>query len=180
MQKISKSLKDTEKIAKNFTIGLKPNKRGATLVALQGELGTGKTAFAQAMAKCLGVKRKVKSPTFVLVRKYFLPTPGVHKSFLASKKNSMLAGENFYERPSFKFLFHIDAYRLKNHKELLALGLAKILADPKHLILIEWPENIRKALPKKRHQIHISHMLVRSLHRTHRKFKIKKVQSAIL
>jgi len=65
------------------------------------------------------------------------------------------AGENFYKHSGFKYLYHLDAYRLKNYKELLVLGWKEIISKPENLILIEWPENVKKAkikvaLPKRR------------------------------
>lgn len=141
---ISKNTKETEKIAKEFLFKLKPAKNSATVVGLYGELGTGKTTFTQAIAKEFKIKRKVNSPTYVIIKNYKLRI-----------KN-------------FKRLFHIDAYRLKNEKELLHLGWNEIVSNKEHLVLIEWPENIIKALPKKHHQIHISHTK-----KGHRKFKIK-------
>jgi tRNA threonylcarbamoyladenosine biosynthesis protein TsaE len=144
MNKVSKNTKETQKIAKNFLTKLKPNKNGATVVGLYGELGTGKTTFTQFVAKELNIKKKVNSPTFVIMKRYAL-------------KNS-----------KYKNLFHIDAYRLKNEKELLHLGWDKIISDKEHLVFIEWPENVIKALPKKHHKVHIIHTKV-----GHRKFEIK-------
>ena len=143
---ISHSSKETQKIARGFLIKLSPMKNGATVVGLFGELGTGKTTFTQFVAKELKIKRKVNSPTFVIIKRYALKN-GKYKNF-----------------------FHLDAYRLKNERELLHLGWNEIVSKKEHLIFIEWPENILKALPQKHHQIHISHTK-----EGHRKFKIKKV-----
>lgn len=145
IKKISKNTRETEKIAEEFTKIILGNKKLATIICLHGDLGTGKTTFSQFVAKNLGVKRKVNSPTFVIMRRYDLK----HKNF--------------------KNLFHLDAYRLKNHKELLVLGWKEIISKPENLILIEWPENVIKAIPKKHHKIHISHTK-----EGHRSFKIKK------
>lgn len=133
MKTISKNLRETEKIAKDFLAKLKIAKGGATVVGLYGELGAGKTTFTQAIAKELKIKRKVNSPTFVIMKSYKLKT-----------KN-------------YKRLFHIDAYRLKNEHELSHLGWDEIIENKEHLIFIEWPENVSKGMPKKHHQIHISH-----------------------
>ncbi len=147
MQKVSKSLKDTRKIAKDFlSKTLKIKGKRAQVVSLSGELGAGKTAFAQALARELGVKRKVTSPTFVIIKKY-------------SIKNQ--------KNPKFNFLFHLDAYRLKNHQELLRLGWEEIIGDPEHLVLIEWPENVKKAMPRGAHSISII-----SNKNSHRRFTI--------
>jgi len=145
MQKISKNIKHTEKIAQDFlkTI-LNKKSKNACVIGLYGELGVGKTAFTQAVAKNLSVKRRVNSPTFVIMKRYAL------------------------KYKDFKNLFHLDAYRLKNEKELLHLGWKEIIANPKHMVFIEWPENIKKAMPKKHHKISISHTK-----EGHRSFKIK-------
>ena len=157
--KTSKSLKETKNVAQFFVENLL--KEGKTLnkalvVGLIGDLGAGKTAFTQMVAKHLGVKNKVNSPTFVIMKKYSLPKRAVRKSFLANKTKPVFAGENFYEQPAFKFLFHLDAYRLKNEHELLHLGWEEIIKDKKNLVFIEWPENVSKAMPKNSKYIHIS------------------------
>jgi tRNA threonylcarbamoyladenosine biosynthesis protein TsaE len=168
INKISKNTENTEEIAKEFTKVILPNKNSAVVVCLYGDLGTGKTTFSQFLAKNLGVKRKVNSPTFVIMKKYELPSQNVSKNFLANKTKPVSAGENFHKHSGFKYLYHLDAYRLKNHKELLVLGWEELILNPENLILIEWPENVIKAIPKKHHKIHISHTK-----QGHRSFKIK-------
>ena len=77
MQKVSKNTKDTEKIAQDFLKHLmsKGTFDTACVVGLSGDLGTGKTTFTQFIAKNLGIKTKVKSPTFVIMKRYTLPQP---------------------------------------------------------------------------------------------------------
>jgi len=145
MQKISKNIKETEDFAKNFLNKLKSYKNKATVVGLYGDLGAGKTTFTQQIAKILGVKKRVNSPTFVIMKNYDL-------------KNK-----------DFEKMFHLDAYRLKNEKELFVLGWEEMIKNPKHLIFIEWPEQIIKAMPQKHHKILISHTK-----EGHRKFNFKK------
>ena len=170
MIKVSKNIKDTEKIAQDFLKKLKVNKKKATVVGLYGELGSGKTSFTQAVTKLLGVKRKVNSPTFVIMKRYELSKPKKAgcKNFLANKTKPVPAGENFSTQPFFEHVFHLDAYRLKNEKELLYLGWEEIISNPKHLIFIEWPEMVIKAMPKKHHKISIAHTK-----EGYRKFEIK-------
>jgi len=48
----------------------------------------------------------------------------------------------------FKNFYHIDCYRLKNHKEVLELDFKKIISNPKNIVAIEWPEKIKKILPQ--------------------------------
>jgi tRNA threonylcarbamoyladenosine biosynthesis protein TsaE len=95
----------------------------ATIITLHGDLGAGKTTFTQGFARALGIKRRLISPTFVIMRRYPIPA-----------------------RRKFKNLYHIDAYRLKNPDGLETLGLAAIFSDPAAIVLIEWPENIKKLL----------------------------------
>jgi tRNA threonylcarbamoyladenosine biosynthesis protein TsaE len=132
--RISKSTKDTAKIAKDFIVEFfKIKSKQAFVVGLYGDLGTGKTTFVRNIAKILNVKRKVNSPTFVIMKKYPI------------------------KLKNYRFLFHIDAYRLKNAKEIETLGWEDIVSDPENLIFIEWPEKVLKVMPKKHHRILISH-----------------------
>jgi tRNA threonylcarbamoyladenosine biosynthesis protein TsaE len=106
------------------SIGL-AKKKIAVVVALQGTLGAGKTTFTQGFFKGLGLKRRAQSPTFIIMRRHRIP------------KNR-----------NFKDIFHIDAYRLKNAKHMQALDFQNILSNPQNVILVEWPERIKKLLPK--------------------------------
>lgn len=127
MKFVSKNLKETESLAAQFVrdISKQKNKISATVVGLSGELGSGKTAFVKGVARALGVKHTVTSPTFVLEKIYPLPS-----------------------RKAFSKLIHIDAYRLEHKKELSALNWNKIIQDPHALVLIEWPECVKGALPR--------------------------------
>jgi tRNA threonylcarbamoyladenosine biosynthesis protein TsaE len=98
--------------------------KNAAVFALQGDLGAGKTTFTQGFLKGLGSKKQVTSPTFILMRRHTL----------SNKK--------------IKNVFHIDAYRLKRPEHLAALELDVILNEPGNVILIEWPEQAKKFLPK--------------------------------
>ena len=69
----------------------------------------------------------------------------------------------------YKFFFHIDAYRLENEKEILKLGWEKIINNKEHLIFIEWPENVSKAIPPDARFIYI-----KNNEKGHRNFKLKK------
>lgn len=127
MQIVSKSLKETEDFAKKFLeeIFLRPKQKEALVVALQGNLGSGKTAFTKCVAKILGIKNEITSPTFVLMKSYKFQVSG------------------------FETLIHIDAYRLGKGEELSYLGWKEIIKNPQNLIFIEWPENVAEVMPKK-------------------------------
>ena len=97
----------------------------ALVFALTGNLGTGKTTFVQGFLRAAGIKKKITSPTFAIVKSYKV------KSYKDYKK-----------------IFHIDCYRIEKLKELSGLGLKEILNNPENIVLIEWPERIKKILPK--------------------------------
>ncbi|MDO8569340.1 MAG: tRNA (adenosine(37)-N6)-threonylcarbamoyltransferase complex ATPase subunit type 1 TsaE [bacterium] len=123
MRYISKSIEETKQVAQKFLdtveyIG------GGYVVALQGELGAGKTAFTQEVGKILGVIENMHSPTFVIEKIYKIDP-------------SSTSGQ-----VGFKNLIHIDAYRLEKASELLHIGWNEIIKEPENLILIEWPENV--------------------------------------
>lgn len=104
------------------------NKKNAFIIGLVGNLGSGKTKFVQGFAKGLSIKKKINSPTFIIMKKYRL-----------EKKTQNL----------FKNFFHIDAYRLRYPKELMVLGFEKIRRNKENVVLIEWAEFVRAILPKK-------------------------------
>ncbi len=112
----SHSEKETKKLAEDLA-----KHRTSGVIALTGELGAGKTTFVQGFAKGLGLKDKIISPTFVLIRQ--------HK---------------FGKR----ILYHIDLYRLENNINIKQLGIEEIISNPNNLVLIEWAEKIEKNLPK--------------------------------
>jgi len=123
---INKSSKETKKagMALGQILGREPLSNKALVVALKGDLGSGKTSFIQGLAQGLKVKENILSPTFV-----------IQKDFSLKLKN-------------FKNLYHIDAYRLKNPEELLELGFKDLIGNPENLIVIEWADKIKKILPK--------------------------------
>ena len=123
----------------------KPQKR-AVVIALTGELGAGKTTFAQAFAKALGVKERVQSPTFVLIKAYALwHTRSMER--VVRGKGRCSSHTTCYPLHATK-LVHIDCYRLHKPEELMRLGLWDALKDHGAIVLVEWAERIRRALPE--------------------------------
>jgi len=98
-------------------------KSGATVFALTGDLGAGKTTFVQGFFKGLGLKRRAQSPTFILMRRHAL-----------ARKNGNV--------------YHLDVYRLKEAAQLGVLGMEEILADPRSIVLVEWAERVKKIFPR--------------------------------
>ncbi|MBI2446344.1 MAG: tRNA (adenosine(37)-N6)-threonylcarbamoyltransferase complex ATPase subunit type 1 TsaE [Parcubacteria group bacterium] len=126
IETITNSVKETKKVADNLAQDLKKQSllKHAFVIALEGNLGSGKTTFIQGLVAGLGIKETVLSPTFLILKQFPIP---------------------FKE---YKNLYHIDAYRLKNSKELLELGFKDLVKNPENIIVIEWADKIKKILPK--------------------------------
>ncbi|KKU12053.1 MAG: hypothetical protein UX19_C0009G0008 [Candidatus Woesebacteria bacterium GW2011_GWA1_45_8] len=128
MEFTTKSPSQTQKLGQKISADITSG-RISPVIALSGDLGSGKTTFVQGLAKGLGVTGRIISPTFILMRKYDLPSE--------EDKNS--------ERT----LYHVDLYRLEGalDKEILNLGLPYIWSDPSNIVLIEWAEKIKSLIP---------------------------------
>ncbi|MDD4110370.1 MAG: tRNA (adenosine(37)-N6)-threonylcarbamoyltransferase complex ATPase subunit type 1 TsaE [Clostridia bacterium] len=116
---LSSSPKDTISFAEKFAKGLTVPK----IVLLSGDLGAGKTTFAKGIAKGLGIKKNITSPTFTILNEY------------KNNKNS---------------LFHFDMYRLNSADEAFSLGFENYFNHKKlpGIILVEWAENVKGLIKK--------------------------------
>lgn len=128
MQYHTNNSEETQKIAADLAKNLLPQ-NFAQVLCLRGDLGSGKTTFLQGFGKALGVKEKIQSPTFIIMSRFPL--------------------KNF----PFNNFFHFDCYRLENPEEIIKLEFNEIIADPKNIVAIEWPQMIEKFLPQKRIEI---------------------------
>jgi len=99
----------------------------ATVLAISGDLGAGKTTFMQAFAKQLHIEETVISPTYVIMKKYDIDETDVEV---------------------FESLIHIDAYRIEHIDEMRVLRFEEILAEKDTIICIEWAEKLQELLPK--------------------------------
>lgn len=127
MEYISKSPEETERLAKKVVDAIRARKGKpgtATIIALSGELGAGKTAFTKGVAKALSLTETVTSPTFVIEKIYYLE-----------------------DMQPYTHLIHLDCYRLESGKELLSIGWNETATDPENLIFLEWPEKVEDILP---------------------------------
>ncbi|MBI4126757.1 MAG: tRNA (adenosine(37)-N6)-threonylcarbamoyltransferase complex ATPase subunit type 1 TsaE [Deltaproteobacteria bacterium] len=115
---ISRSIEETQKCASDLARRLKPG----DVVALVGDLGAGKTAFVQGLAKGLGVPKDayVRSPTFTLIAEYSGRMP----------------------------LYHLDLYRLRDARELDGLGLEEYF-DGRGITVVEWADRFPGILPER-------------------------------
>lgn len=129
------SLGSIGSVAKSILKKLTDEKTGdhATLLALSGDLGAGKTTLTQALAKELGVIENIVSPTFVIMKLY-----GIQGNV-------------------WKHLIHIDAYRLESGDELKKLGFDDLIADKDNIIIIEWPEKVSECIPEWTHKVSLLH-----------------------
>ena len=99
--------------------------RSGDVLALQGELGAGKTTVTQGIARGLGITARVTSPTFVLVSEYETPNGGL--------------------------LRHLDCYRLPEEEargQATHLGLLDWLQTADSILIVEWAERIASLLPQ--------------------------------
>ena len=101
---------------------------GHVLIFLQGDLGTGKSTFARAFLRAVGVEGRIKSPTYTLIEPY------------------EAADRCFY---------HLDLYRLADPEELEYLAFRDLLSEDS-VLLIEWPEKAHGLLPKPDLQIQLT------------------------
>jgi tRNA threonylcarbamoyladenosine biosynthesis protein TsaE len=122
---VSKGEQDTERLAEALAAML----RQGTVLALDGDLGAGKTRFSQALAKALGVRGVVNSPTFTIIKEY--------------------AGE---ELP----FYHMDVYRI-SMAEADELGLDEYFYG-EGVSVVEWASLIEELLPQQRLDIYIANL----------------------
>ncbi|MBI2626467.1 MAG: tRNA (adenosine(37)-N6)-threonylcarbamoyltransferase complex ATPase subunit type 1 TsaE [Candidatus Nealsonbacteria bacterium] len=116
----------TQKIGKELAKNILRSKRRriAAVLGIVGDLGGGKTTFLQGFAKGLGIKQKILSPTFVIMKRFKIKDLGFN---------------NFY---------HLDCYRIQKPREILDLDFKKIISNPKNIVAVEWADRIRKIMPK--------------------------------
>lgn len=107
---------------------------GGEVIALDGELGAGKTVVSQGIAEGLGIKQIVNSPTFVLMKVYPVKNHGAIKN-----------------------LVHVDTYRLTSPEDLLAIGLQDYLGQAQTVVVVEWASKIKKILPSKTKYFKLEH-----------------------
>jgi tRNA threonylcarbamoyladenosine biosynthesis protein TsaE len=119
---VTKNEKETLALAKLLFNNLNDN----ITFALIGNLGSGKTTFTKGLAKYLKIKENILSPTFNIIKVYTIP----------------------HNKNNYKYLCHVDAYRLQTFEDLKALGLDNYLDSLETITVIEWADKIKKYLPK--------------------------------
>ena len=124
----SRSVAETEALAHALGVALGKADDPGLVIALDGDLGAGKTVFVKGLASGLGLDRDlVSSPTFVLAQQY--------------------AGERFR-------LHHVDLYRIEHAAELEGIGFDEML-DPPDVAAVEWSARFPETLPVDRLSVRI-------------------------
>jgi tRNA threonylcarbamoyladenosine biosynthesis protein TsaE len=113
------SLNNINDVAKSFWKEIGDEK----VIALHGQMGSGKTTFVHALCDVKGVKDVVGSPTFSIINEYA-----------------------FFENGKEKKIFHIDLYRLKDESEAIQAGVEDCLYSD-HICFVEWPDKAPLLLP---------------------------------
>lgn len=121
---LSRSEEETIELGSKLAHRLLPR----DVVALYGDLGTGKTRFIKGICKGLGVVEHVSSPTFTIINEY--------------------SGTNLK-------IHHFDFYRLESVKELLEIGFTEYL-DDNGVCVIEWADRVKDLLPPDRYDVYLS------------------------
>lgn len=114
----------------NLGVKIASSLKNGDVIALYGDLGSGKTRLVKGICLGLDVKQMVNSPTFIIV--------------------------NEYNSTKFHNIFHFDLYRLKSEEEILAMGFDDYMKN-RGIVIIEWPEHAERLLPPGTIKIHISH-----------------------
>ena len=114
---------------------------GGTVLALHGELGSGKTTFVGGLAEGLGVGHNVTSPTFNVMKLY-----AVDSSCGPVQDKKIMR------------LYHIDCYRIDSPEDLRNLGFHEWLSDAHGLVVVEWAAKVRGLLPADAIELRFVHL----------------------
>lgn len=109
--------------------------KGGEVLALKGDLGAGKTTFTKGLAEGLKISETITSPTFVMLKNYPMKIDDQDMLFV-----------------------HIDAYRAETIEDIKSVGIEDFLNRKDVIMAIEWPEKIRKILPKNTIYINFKHL----------------------
>jgi len=137
-----KKIMETQGAAETKKLGrlLARELRGGEIIALIGDLGSGKTTFTQGLLDGLGAEGPFTSPTFIIMRHYNKEAP-ISKSQFPKDSNKI------NERLEIRNIYHLDAYRV-NDKDIMDLGWEEIISDKKNVVIVEWADRVEKILPK--------------------------------
>lgn len=116
-----------------FAASVARNFKGGEVLALHGDLGSGKTTFTKGLAEALKVEETITSPTFVILKSY----PGkIGDPSISSGQVKNIE------------LVHIDAYRADTIEDIKSVGIEDFLNRDDVVMVVEWAEKIQEILPK--------------------------------
>jgi len=121
----SNSVTETESIGESVANYIKPG----MVIAMRGDLGAGKTAFVRGLARGMGLRARVTSPTFAIVNEYLGEIP----------------------------LYHFDMYRLTSAEDLFDIGWEDYIRSG-GVCVVEWSEIVEEAIPEDAVSVTIRHM----------------------
>lgn len=123
---ISPQVKITTSSQETFNQGIAMAKslKGGEVIALHGDLGSGKTVFAQGVGYGMGILDKITSPTFLIIKQYPVQNHQV------------------------SMMYHADLYRTGDIKEIREIGLSDMMSGKNSVTVIEWPEKMAELLPE--------------------------------
>jgi tRNA threonylcarbamoyladenosine biosynthesis protein TsaE len=172
------SAEETQHAGKTFAKKL----HGGDVILLYGNLGAGKTTFVQGLAKGLGIEKRIISPTFIIVRRYEIPSvianevkqsknshPGMATTMIGSRGRDSIAtlqndtneiprNDRDIVRDDSRVFYHIDLYRTQTEDDVKGLGIDEILEEKDAIVAIEWPEKLGSFLPKKRWELRFENL----------------------
>jgi len=141
MEEVVNSTEETKslagKLAKDLEVG--------AVLALYGNLGTGKTTFTRFLVEALGIVAKVQSPSFILARVYERNKDSLYTN--KEEETTKCLDSPTLETSQIEKVNHLDLYRLQNPKELEDLGLEEYFGQENSVTIIEWPEIAENILP---------------------------------
>jgi len=118
----------------NVAVELAKKLKGGEVLALYGDLGSGKTTFTKGLAEALKVEETITSPTFVILKIYdIILRPKLHFQGVSG---------------GVRKLVHIDAYRVETLEDIKSVGIEDYLNREDVVMVIEWPEKIQEILPE--------------------------------
>ncbi len=142
-ERISTSERDTRRIGECMAAGVLATPSHSAVIALEGELGAGKTRFVRGLAAGLGIDPDaITSPTFVVSVEH---------------RQARRVGDADHADLLLADLVHIDAWRVRTEDELETIGWDELLRRDHCVVAIEWASRIARALPAERIDVTLEH-----------------------
>jgi len=144
----TKSASETRKLGEVLSQEL----RGGEIICLTGELGSGKTTFAQGVLRGLKIKGPYTSPTFVVMKHYKIKSQNFSKvrPFPSPTSRGIPQGQTLN-------VYHIDCYRVKS-RDIIELGWKEIITGENNIVIVEWAERMKAIIPSRAIWLEFEHL----------------------